>query len=115
MSESCKQFVIAFRHPLLAESLLEVFSEGGDDLEEITRHTIAREFEDRGFGIFVDCDDDFRGAHAGLMLNRAADTAGDVQIGRNGLARLTHLMRIWNPAGIDRSSTCADCCAKCLS
>ena len=51
---------------------------------------------------------DFGGAHAGLMLNRAADAVGDVQIGRDGLAGLTDLMRVRNPARIDSGTARAD-------
>ena len=35
------------------------------------------------------------------MLNRAADTVGDVQIGRDSPAGLSDLVRVGNPAGVD--------------
>src|SRR5262249_14537075 len=47
--------------------------------------------EDRRLGILVDRDDHLRILHAGQVLDRAADAAGDVQLRRDDLARLPHL------------------------
>ncbi len=46
------------------------------------------------------------------MLNSAGNTAGDVNLGSYGLASLTDLMRMPNPARINSSTGSADSCSK---
>ena len=53
------------------------------------------------FDVLVDRDDVLRGLHADLVLDRARDARREVQLRRDGLARLADLRRVRVPAGVD--------------
>ena len=59
------------------------------------------ELEDRRVRVLVDRDDVLRGLHADLVLDRAGDAGGQVELRRDGLARLADLRRVRVPAGVD--------------
>ena len=42
---------------------LELFGQGGDDLEEVADDSVSGDFEDGGIGVFVDGNDDFGRLH----------------------------------------------------
>src|ERR671914_672842 len=50
--------------------------------------------EDRRVRVLVDGDDHVRGLHPDLVLDRAGDTARDVELGRDRLAGLADLRRV---------------------
>src|SRR5581483_6877586 len=72
-----------------------------DDLVQVADDAEVAELEDRGVRILVDRDDDVRVLHADLVLDRARDAEGDVELRRDGLARLADLGRVRIPAGVD--------------
>ena len=57
------------------------------DLEQIAHQAHVGDFEDRRFAVLVDGHDGARVLDAGQMLNRAGDADGDVDVGRDDLAR----------------------------
>lgn len=63
---------------LRLQRLLELFGQKRHDFEQVADDAIVGNLEDRRFRILVNRDDDTRLAHAGHMLDRAADAAGDV-------------------------------------
>ena len=58
------------------------------------------ELEDGRVRVLDDGDDRARGLHADLVLDRAGDADGDVQLGRDRLARLADLRRVRIPARV---------------
>ena len=72
--------------------------------EKVVHYAVGRYAEDGGLGILVYGDDNIGGLHADKMLYLAADTAGDIKLGADRLSRLSHLMRIRYPAGVDSRS-----------
>jgi len=48
------------------------------------------------------------------VLNCARDAAGDIQLGTDCLSCLPDLMRVTNPARVNRGTGSADCCAEDL-
>src|SRR3954470_14854328 len=71
-----------------------------DDLVQVADYAEVGELEDRGVGVLVDRDDVLAGLHADLVLDRAADARREIELRRDGLARLTDLGRVGIPAGI---------------
>src|SRR5438477_10823881 len=59
------------------------------------------ELEDRRVRVLVDRDDHVRALHADLVLDRARDPARDVELRRDGAARLADLGGVRVPAGVD--------------
>src|SRR4051794_11566263 len=72
-----------------------------DDLVEVAHDAEIGELEDRGVAVLVDRDDVLRGLHADLVLDRAGDAGREVELRRDGLARLADLRRVRVPAGVD--------------
>ena len=75
---------------------------------QIAHDAEVGELEDRGLGILVHDDDRLARLHAGTMLDGAGDPIGDVQLRRDRLAGLPHLVLMRVPPGIRRSSRCSD-------
>src|SRR3954465_6536997 len=73
----------------------------GDDLVQIADHAEVRELEDRGVRILVDRQDVLRVLHPDLVLDRAGDTGGEIELRRDRLAGLADLGRVGVPAGVD--------------
>src|SRR3954447_6324112 len=73
----------------------------GQDLVEVADDPEVGELEDRSVRVLVDRDDVLRVLHADLVLDRAGDPRGQVQLRRDGLARLADLRRVGVPAGVD--------------
>src|SRR4051794_32856042 len=73
----------------------------GQDLVEIAHDAEVGELEDRGVRVLVDRHDVLGVLHADLVLDRAGDARGQVQLRRDGLARLTDLRGVGVPAGVD--------------
>src|SRR4051794_40351001 len=71
------------------------------DLVEVADDAEVGELEDRRVGVLVDRDDVLRGLHADLVLDGAGDPRREVQLRRDGLARLADLRRVGVPAGVD--------------
>src|SRR6516165_10196806 len=71
------------------------------DFVEIADDPEVRELEDRRVRVLVDRDDVLRGLHPDLVLDRAGDPGGQVQLRRHGLAGLADLRRVRVPAGVD--------------
>src|SRR4051812_8949864 len=80
---------------------LHGLGELGDDLVEVAHDAEVGELEDRGVGVLVDRHDVLRGLHADLVLDRAGDPGREVQLRRDGLARLADLGGVRIPAGVD--------------
>ena len=76
----------------------------GQGPEDVADDAVVGQLENRRVGVGVDRDDMLRGAHTGQMLDRAADTAGDVNLRRHDLAGLPDLVTIRPVTGIDRRS-----------
>src|SRR5262245_14716118 len=76
--------------------------------ERVANDAVVGDLEDRRFGVFVDRDDRARGAHAGEVLDRAADADGDVELGRDDLAGLADLLAVRAPARVDDGARRAD-------
>src|SRR4051794_19880843 len=72
-----------------------------DDLVEIADHAEVGELEDRRVGVLVDRDDVLARLHADLVLDRSADARREVELRRDGLARLADLGGVRVPARID--------------
>src|SRR5690349_21917238 len=87
---------------------LHGFGELRDDLVEVAHHAEVGELEDRGVGVLVDGHDVLRGLHADLVLDRAGDAGREVQLRRDGLARLADLGRVGVPAGVDHGARGGD-------
>src|SRR3954453_11619773 len=87
---------------------LHGLGELGHDLVEIADHAEVGELEDRGVGVLVDGHDVLGGLHADLVLDRARDARGEVQLRRDGLARLADLGRVGVPAGVDHRASGGD-------
>src|SRR3954463_11705062 len=73
----------------------------GDVLVEVAHDAEVGELEDRGVRVLVDRHDVLRGLHADLVLDRARDAGRQVQLRRDGLARLADLRGVGEPAGVD--------------
>src|SRR5581483_4272322 len=73
----------------------------GNDVEDVAHDPIVGNLENRGVGVLVDGDDETRRGHAREVLNRTAQAESDVQVGRNGLPRLSHLILVPDPARVD--------------
>src|SRR3954462_5550313 len=71
------------------------------DLVEIADDAEVGELEDRGVGVLVDRHDVLGALHAHLVLDRAGDARGQVELRRDGLARLADLGGVGVPAGVD--------------
>ncbi len=76
--------------------------------EQVGDEAVVGDLEDRCLLVLVDRDDDLRVLHAGQMLDRTGDAAGDVEIGCDHLAGLADLPVVRGVAGIDRGARCAD-------
>ena len=63
------------------------------ETEQVGFKTIIGDAEDRCFGVLVNRYDHFRVLHPRQMLDRARDADGHVQLRRNDLAGLAHLIR----------------------
>src|SRR4051794_31121516 len=85
----------------LALAGLHRFGQLRQDLVEVADDAEVGELEDRRVGVLVDRDDVLRGLHADLVLDRAGDPRREVQLRRDGLARLADLRRVGVPAGVD--------------
>src|SRR6478672_453292 len=83
--------------PCLFQLGVELWQDG----EQIADEAVIGNLEDRGLGILVDGDDDFRIFHAGEMLYGAGNADGDVKLWRHHLAGLADLMIVRHVAGID--------------
>src|SRR5437588_11233894 len=79
----------------------------GQDLVEVADDPEVRELEDRRVSVLVDRDDVLRGLHTDLVLDRAGDAGREIQLRRDGLARLADLRGVRVPAGVDdRAGRC---------
>ena len=72
-----------------------------DDLVDVADDAEVGVLEDRRVRILVDGDDRARALHPHLVLDRAGDPARDVELRRDGLARLADLARVRVPACVD--------------
>src|SRR5215218_3772300 len=80
---------------------LHGLGELGHDLVEVADDPEVGELEDRGVGVLVDRDDVLRGLHADLVLDGAGDARCQVELRRDGLARLPDLRGVRVPARVD--------------
>src|SRR6476661_18560 len=76
----------------------------GDDLVQVAHHAEIRELENRRVLILVDREDVLRALHPDLVLDRAGDAGGQVELRRDRLAGLTDLGRVGIPAGVDHGT-----------
>src|SRR5262245_12292162 len=89
-------------------ALVDLFGELWSHLEQVAHHAVVDQLEDRRFGILVDGHDHLRGLHAGPVLNGAGDADRDVELWRDGLARLADLELVGVPPGVGRRPGRAD-------
>ena len=68
---------------------------------DITDNPKVGNRENGSIGVLVDGDDGSGVLHADKVLHGARDTDSDVDVGLDRLARLPHLLRIRDPAGVD--------------
>src|SRR4051794_30043144 len=96
--------------PLMALALagLHRLGELRQDLVEVADDAEVGELEDRRVGVLVDGHDVLRGLHADLVLDRPGDARREVQLRRDGLARLADLRRVGVPAGVDHGARGGD-------
>src|SRR5688500_4111179 len=80
---------------------LDGFGQLGHDLVQIAHDPEVAELEDRRVLILVDRDDVLGVLHADLVLDRAGDAGGEIELRRHRLAGLADLRRVRRPAGID--------------
>src|SRR5216684_7385287 len=73
----------------------------GHDLVQVADDAQIGELEDRRVRVLVDRDDVLGVLHADLVLDRAGDAGREVQLRRDGLARLPDLSSVRVPAGVD--------------
>src|SRR3974377_592824 len=91
-----------------AFSFLNELGQLGDDLEQVAHNPKVAKLEYRRVAILIDSDDNACTSHPDFVLNRSRDTACDVQLGRDRLARRTGLVRVRNPSGVHRGTRSAD-------
>src|SRR5688500_8175119 len=72
----------------------------GHDLVQVAHDPEIAELEDRRVRVLVDRDDVLRRLHSDLVLDRARDAGGEIQLRRDGLARLADLPRVREPARV---------------
>src|SRR3954453_18986128 len=72
-----------------------------DDLVEVADDAEVGELEDRGVRVLVDGHDVLGALHADLVLDRAGDAVREVELRRDGPARLAGLGAVGVPAGVD--------------
>src|SRR6185437_3977567 len=72
-----------------------------DDLVQVADDAEVGELEDGRVRVLVDRDDRAGALHADLVLDRARDATGDVELRRDAPARLTDLRGVRVPAGVD--------------
>src|SRR5262249_33078923 len=82
--------------------------EAGHHFEGVADDAVVGALEDGRLGVLVDGDDELARAHAGQVLDRAADGDGDVELRRDGLAGLADLVAVRAPAGVDDGAAGAD-------
>src|SRR2546423_5629454 len=80
---------------------LQGFDQLRHDLVDIADHAQVGDREDRGVLVLVDGDDVLGTLHANQVLRRTGDAGGDVDVGLDDLARLTHLVGVGHPTGVD--------------
>src|SRR5687768_16224125 len=80
----------------------------GDDRVQVADDAEVGELEDRRVRVLVDRDDSLGALRPDLVLDRPGDPAGDVELRRDGLARLADLSRVRVPAGVDDGPRRAD-------
>src|ERR1700751_5375308 len=76
----------------------EFLDDGGDDFEEVADNSVIGYLEDGGVLILVDGGDCARAFHAYDMLDSAADSQREIELGRDGLARAADLALHREPA-----------------
>ncbi len=86
---------------LLSLQSLDLSGQSRNNLEQVADDTVVSDVEDAGILVSVDGDDAIRAAHTSDVLDRAGDTAGDVELGTDGLTGLADLVRVSDPAGVD--------------
>src|SRR2546429_1407332 len=84
------------------------FGEGRHDLENVADDAVVGNFEDGGVRIFVDGDDGAGALHADDVLNRAADSQGQIEFRRDGLAGAADLALHGEPAFVANGTRCGD-------
>src|SRR5690606_22394750 len=89
----------AIGSPLAAQPS-DLVREARHDLERVAHDPVVGDLEDRRLRVLVDCDDRAGRAHAREVLDRAADADRDVELRRDGLARLLDLLRVRPPARV---------------
>src|SRR2546423_2142130 len=82
-------------------------NEGRDSLKEIFDEPVIGNLEDGRLWVLVDGDDDFGALHPGQMLNSPGDPDGNVQLGRDDLAGLTHLQVARRVSGVAGGAACS--------
>src|SRR6266508_5928982 len=100
--------------PLRAFALLDQLGQLRDDLVDVADDAEIGVLEDRSVRVLVDRDDHARGLHTDLVLDRARDATRDVELRRDGLARLADLCRVRVPARVDDRAGGRDRTAECL-
>ena len=76
----------------------------GQNVEQVADHAEVDQLEDRRLLVLVDRDDRLGGLHAGPVLDRTGDAAGDIELRADLLAGLADLRGVRVPPGVD-------CCA----
>src|SRR5262249_13623061 len=93
---------------LFFQQLLELVGERGHHLEEVRHDAVVGDLEDRRLRVLVDRDDDLRRPHASEMLNRTGNAKAEVELGRDGAARLSDLEAMRPPSRVDCGARSAD-------
>ena len=71
---------------------------------EVTHDTQVSDAEDGSELVLVDGDDEIALLHTGKVLDGTADTTSHVEVGANGLTRLTHLALVRHHTVIDHGT-----------
>src|SRR5882672_3181375 len=80
--------------------LAQLGDDRGDDLVQVAYHRPVGSGDDRRVLVLVDHEDPLRALTADDVLDRAADAAGDVEVGRDPRPRLSDLVGMWSPAQV---------------
>src|SRR4030042_3015823 len=83
------------------QELLEFLSQDRHNFEEVFDNPIIRLLENGSIRVLVDGHDDFSRSHSGKVLDGSGYTASNIQVGGNHFSRLSHLIAMIPPSGIN--------------
>ena len=92
---------IVFTYILYRSLRLELLSQLGHLLEQISNKSHIRNLENGRIGVLVDCSNDLAILHTSQMLNGTRNTSAQVKLGSDVLARLANLQTVVRKTAVD--------------